>query len=296
MLKIGIVGSDNSHAIAYSKLTNIDRIVGDRAQVVGLWGAEPERTKEVSEKGQIPLIVEKPEDLIGKVDAILVVDRHGDLHLPHALPFLEAGIPVYVDKPLTISLGDAVQLFETSRTNNALMTSYSSLRYAAAIDDLASSLEGLGQIHAGHMTGPCDFGSEYGGPFFYATHVLEMALRLLGDEVATVRAVRSGSTVVVTLTWANGPVLTISYLAGAAYHFHVTLFGAKGMVAEEVLGGDATYAAGLKAFLAAVESGQAPLTFEQMLRPIAIVHAIQHSLDRDGVAVEVQPLVDEALA
>jgi predicted dehydrogenase len=296
MLRIGIVGSDNSHAVAYSKLANIDRIVGDTAQVVAITGPDPERTKEVAGLGNIPEIVDRPEDLLGKVDAVLVVHRHGDLHLKNALPFLEAGLPVYIDKPLTISLDDAAQLFRTAKMNNALLTSYSSLRYADTIEQVAGSLEQLGKIHAAHMTGPCDFSSEYGGPFFYATHVLEMALRLLGDDVATVRAIRIGSSVIVTVVWQNDTVLTISYLTGAAYHFHLALFGEKGMISEEVITGDAIYAAGLKAFLKAIDAGEAPLTPEQLIRPIAIVHAIQQSLANDGSVVDVQPMIDQALA
>lgn len=230
MLRIGIVGSDNSHAVNYSRLANIEGVVGDDARVVAITGPDPERTKEVAGLGNIPEIVETPQDLLGKVDAVLVVHRHGDLHLANTLPFLEAGLPVYVDKPFTISLDDGAQLIRTAELNNALLTSYSSLRYASTVTDIAASLGDLGRIHAGHMTGPCDFSSEYGGPFFYATHVLEMALRLLGDDVTTVRAIRVGSSVIVTVTWANDTVVTISYLTGAAYHFHITLFGEKGMV------------------------------------------------------------------
>jgi predicted dehydrogenase len=295
MLRIGIVGSDNSHAVNYSRLANIEGVVGDQARVVAITGPDPARTQEVAGLGNIPEIVETPQDLLGKVDAVLVVHRHGDLHLANTLPFLEAGLPVYVDKPFTISLEDGAQLIRTAAEHNALITSYSSLRYATAVTEIAASLDDLGKIHAGHMTGPCDFSSEYGGPFFYATHVLEMALRLLGDDVRTVRAERVGSSVIVTLVWANDTVLTISYLTGASYHFHVALFGEKGMASEEVKAGDQAYGAGLQAFLDAVKDGQAPLTGEQLLRPIAIVHGIQQSLDQGGAAIEIQPMIDQAL-
>jgi len=296
MLRIGIVGSDNSHAVNYSRLANIENRVGDDVRVVAITGPDPERTKEVAGLGNIPEIVPTPQDLLGKVDAVLVVHRHGGLHLENALPFLEAGLPVYVDKPFTVSLEDGARLIRAAEQHNALLTSYSSLRYATAIVEIAESLDKVGKIHAGHMTGPCDFSSEYAGPFFYATHVLEMATRLIGDDVDTVRAERHGSTVLVTLTWKSGAVVTISYLSGASYHFHVALFGEKGMVSEEVIAGDQGYGAGLEAFIDAVNEGKAPLTGEQLLRPIAIVHGIEQSLANDGSVVQVQPMIDAALA
>ena len=126
MLRVGIVGSDNSHAVNYSRLANIEGVVGDTARVVAITGPDPERTKEVAGLGNIPEIVGTPQDLLGKVDAVLVVHRHGDLHLANALPFLEAGLPVYVDKPFTISLQDGAKLIRAAAKNNALLTSYSS--------------------------------------------------------------------------------------------------------------------------------------------------------------------------
>jgi predicted dehydrogenase len=290
MTKIGIIGSDNSHAVAYSKLANIAGRAGD-SRVVAISGPDPERTKEVAGLGNIPEIVERPEDLLGKVDAILVVHRHGDLHAEHAIPFLKAGIPVYVDKPFAISLEDCRAMLAAAQEGNALLTSYSSLRYAPTTTDLANRLDSLGEIRVGQFAGPCDFESEYAGPFFYATHVAEIAFRLMGDDIRTVRATRSGKNVVADVTFANDAIATFSYLGDAAYHFHATLFGTNDFAATEVIAGDDAYAAGLNVFLDAIKAGGAPLTPQQLLAPIAFVHAMQESLARDGAAVDVASIL-----
>ncbi|MGI8483888.1 MAG: Gfo/Idh/MocA family protein, partial [Thermomicrobiales bacterium] len=192
--KIGIVGSDNSHAIAYSKLVNGDLLMGGTARVVGIWGQDPARTQEVATAGQIETIVDTPDGLLGNVDVVFVVDRHGDLHASHALPYLEAGIPVYVDKPFAISLTDCRQMLDAAKGSGAFITSMSSLRITPETSALAEQAAEIGDIRAAQFAGPCDFGSEYGGPFFYATHVLEIALRLLGDEIESIRADRIGQT------------------------------------------------------------------------------------------------------
>jgi predicted dehydrogenase len=290
MTRIGIIGSDNSHAVAYSKLANIAQRHGD-ARVVAISGPDPARTEEVAGLGQIPEIVGNPADLMGKVDAILVVHRHGDLHAEHAIPFLKAGIPVYVDKPFAISMEDCRAMLAAAEEGNALLTSYSSLRYAPATSKLAEGLGTVGEIRAAQFAGPCDFESEYAGPFFYATHVAEICFRLMGDDVKTVSAERSGKTVVANVTFGNGAIATFTYLGDAAYHFHATLFGKDDFAAEEILAGDDGYQAGLQVFLDAVANGERPLSDQQLLTPIAFVHALKQSLEENGAPVEIAPFL-----
>jgi predicted dehydrogenase len=285
MIKIGMIGSDNSHALAFSKLANIDRVLGDRCRVVGIWGAEADRTQEVAREGGIETIVENPADLLDAVDLAVVVDRHGDLHAGHALPFLERGIPVCVDKPFAIDMDDCRRMLSTAQESGAALTSFSALRYAPATDLLAAEIDQIGEIKAAHFAGPCDFESPYGGPFFYATHVVEVSLRLVGEDIATVAAKRNGKSVVVTVTWENGAIGTYSLLGDAAYHFHATLFGSKGMVAQELLGGDSAYAEALNRMVQMAETGEPPLTADQLLLPITIIHAIQSSLANNGAEI-----------
>ncbi len=104
MIRLGIVGSDNSHAIAFSKLCNVadNDLRVDGAKVVAVYGEEAERTAEVSREGQISKIVERPEDMIGDVDAVLVVFRDGGKHRKFAEPFVRERIPTFVDEPLVV--------------------------------------------------------------------------------------------------------------------------------------------------------------------------------------------------
>ena len=59
----------------------------------------------------VPL-VDKPADLIGKVDGVLVESLEGGVHLERATPFLEAGLPCYIDKPFACSAADARKIVE----------------------------------------------------------------------------------------------------------------------------------------------------------------------------------------
>jgi predicted dehydrogenase len=285
--RIGIVGSDNSHAIAYSKLVNIEKIVGDEAAVVGIWGAEPERTQEVAGLGQIPAIYDSPEALLPDVDVVFVVDRHGDLHKPHALPFLEAGIDTYVDKPFAIALDDIREMQAAAAKSGAFLHSGSSLRITPDTDALMAQVDGIGEIVAAQIAGPMDIASVYGGPFFYATHAAELALRILGDDLESLAAERTGETTVVNATWAGERQVTFTYLNGAAYWFGATVFGTKGVAHQSVRANDDGYAAIVKLVLGSIADGTRPLTDTQLLLPVVFVHALQQSLANGGARVPI---------
>ncbi|MDQ3654097.1 MAG: Gfo/Idh/MocA family oxidoreductase [Chloroflexota bacterium] len=295
MLRVGIVGSDNSHALAYSSLLNVERVAGPDARAVAIWGQEPERTREVAEKGRIDTIVATPEEMLDSVDAVFVEDRHGDLHAEHALPFLERGLPVFVDKPLAIPLKDMSRLIAAANASGSFLTSFSSLRTAESTDAIAAQAASIGAIRVAHFAGPCDFESIYGGPFFYATHAIEIALRLVGEDLASVSAVRAGKNVVVTAVWADETIAAITYLSDAKYHFGASLYGTEGMATGEVLANHDGYRTAIGIVLDGMASGKRPFTDEQMVRPVAVVHAIQQSLANGGASVEVAPLIALAL-
>jgi len=295
MLRVGIVGSDNSHALAYATLLNVEKMAGDEARAVAIWGQEPGRTREVAEKGQIETIVDHWEDMIGQVDAVFVEDRHGDLHAAHALPFLERGLPVFVDKPIARSLADVRAILTAANASGAWVTSFSSLRITDTTEALAAEVAGIGEARVGQFAGPCDFESEYGGAIFYATHTVEIALRLMGEDLRSVSAVRSGKNVSVTAIWENGAIGTFSFLGDAQYHFHATVFGTEGLASGEILANHDGYRLSAGIVLEGIKTGTRPYTDEQLVRPVAVVQAIHDSLAGNGTTVEIAPLIAQGL-
>jgi predicted dehydrogenase len=286
MIRIGIVGSDNSHAIAFSKLCNLDEQLHlDGAQVTALFGLDPARNKEVAEAGRIPKIVEKPEEMIGNVDAVLVVFRHGDLHRQYAEPFLRARIPTFIDKPLAIRPGDARTLLDLAEETGTPLTSFSTFRYARDMLAFKKEADDKGPVRSAVFSGPADRESEYGGLPFYGVHLVEMAQALLGTGVERVHAAENKKNLVATLHYDDGQVMTLNFLGDAAYVFHMLAFGKQGWVGRALDSGTC-YFDGLQVVLSMVRTGTMPLSREELLEPVLVLAGVERSLG-SGQAVKI---------
>lgn len=282
MLRIGIVGSDNSHAVAFSQLLNTDRGMNDprwaEAVCAAIYGTDPARTAEVAKLGSIPRITESVEEMVDLVDAAMVVWRHGDLHAPSALPFLRAGKPVFVDKPFAIRVEDCQAMLHTAAASGALLTSYSTTRWTPAIRRLRERAAEYGELRMGQVTGPADLESEYGGLFFYANHAVEMLFALFGHGAGAVFARQGQGNVLATVRWPDGRLANLNFCKSAKATYAATLHGTEGWVSERLdIGG--CYADGLEQFIRMVRTGERPLSDAELLEPTRLLHALLRSLE-----------------
>jgi len=280
VIRIGIVGSDNSHAIALSQLCNLNDTPEQKAirgaKVVALFGLVRERNEEVAAAGRIPTIVRKPTDMIGMVDAVFVVFRHGGLHLRYVKPFLQARIPAFVDKPLACSAADAKRILALANRNRVLLTSYSTIRWAKGTQELIGKCAELGGVRSGVFGCPSDPTSEYCGIHFYAIHAVETMQQVMGTGVTEVAARQSGKNTVAAVSYGDGRTATLHLLADSKHGFYATAFCKEG-VAGGALDISDCYCAGLTRILRMLRTGKRPLTDQQMLEPIRVLDAIVNS-------------------
>jgi len=286
MIRIGIVGSDNSHAERFPELTNLperpaeQRVEG--AQVVALFGLEEKRTQEVAQKTRIPKIVSDPKEMLGMVDAAMVVFRHGGLHLQYAAPFIEAGIPTFVDKPLAATPADAQAIVDLAVRKGAPLTCFSTLRYAKGVPEFIKGLEAIAPLRTGIYTSHATRTNEYGGLIFYAIHAVELMLAAHGPGIQEVRAAQYGTNVMAICGHKNSQILALNLLA-TSYGFNMQVYGDKG---HRLLDVDAStcYREGFQVFLDMVRTGVPPLSYAEMVEAVRIVDAVERSL-QTGKAV-----------
>ncbi|MFE0151654.1 Gfo/Idh/MocA family oxidoreductase [Nonomuraea sp. NPDC059007] len=276
-MRLGLIGLDNTHADHAIRHLNTERALGD-VRIVALCGGTAERTAQLSGQGGVEFGVDRPEDLIGRIDAAIVMDRDGDLHRPHAEPLLKAGVPVFVDKPLAGTSADAEAILAAARTGGVPVTSSSALRWA--VEAMRDRLEALGPIRSVVATGPVQRESPYGGVAFYGVHVVEMALHLLPPPEDEPRiSVLPGGVLAVARAGAAHAVLNlVERDAGGAVPFAVQVTGARGVLAEQLsLGKDYTLPA-LRLFAEMVQSGKPPLDEAALLAPVRMLEALTRAV------------------
>lgn len=261
MLKLGIVGSDNSHAIAFSRLCNVSGDVKG-VRVTHLFGLEEARNAEVAAAGRIPNIVRDPREMIGQVDAVLVVFRHGDLHLRYALPFIRAGLGVFVDKPLAVKPADARRLVREALKAGTALTSFSTVRFAP--ETVKAARTARRGTNGGVVFGPADPESPYGGLIFYGIHTVETMLEVFGYEVETVQAVRTERGVLAQCAYRDGTLVSLQFLPQGARQFGLLLHTPRAPRFYQLDLSDC-YRAGFKVFCRMFRTGRWPFAPEQLV-------------------------------
>ena len=280
-IRIGIVGSDNSHAEQFAKIANglhdAGRVAGVRCVAISAPHNTRGRTKEVAAHGGIEHVVAAPEEMVDMVDAAMVVYRHGGLHLEGAMPFIEKKIPVFIDKPLATSVRDAKKLLEAARRKKTPVASFSTLRFCDGFIEFQKEMKAIGDLKAGVFKSPGDLRSKYGGVFFYGIHAVELMHATMGYGARKVSAVARARHVLATVLFDGGRMAQLPILEGPAHTFHVTAHGTEGEVARRIDPG-AAYLAGMKVFLKMVRTGKEPFTHDELLEPVKVLEAIDKSI------------------
>lgn len=275
MFNIGIVGAENSHTAAIAKVINVDkRLRGVR--VTHVWGESAAYARKAAEAGQIPHIVKRPEDLIGQVDAACVDHRHGKLHLPAAAPLLEAGLPLFIDKPFCYRRAEGKRFLARAAELGVPVCSFSTLPKQQTFLDFKKELKKLGRVHTLVSTGPCDIKSKWGGIFFYGIHQVDMVLRLLGYDLKHVQVARgAGANHSASLAYADGTLATMNLVGGGRAGFHLSAICEKGRLDRDIVFDESPYLSGIRDFVRMFRGGKTAETPETMLGPVAVLEALE---------------------
>jgi len=288
-MKIGIVGAENSHCAHIAKSLNIEKDVPGW-EVTHVWGETPEFAAKAAHEGRIPTIVGDYTEMIGEVDGVAIDHRDGKHHLPAARPFIEAGVPVFVDKPFCTDLAEGVEFVGFAREKGVPVTSFSVISLQQSVLAFSQAAKKLGRLRSVFTAGPCDVESEHGGVFFYGIHTVEMVCNLLGAEPALVTIARHNTDAVATVTFDGGPIATFAFLRDLWNPgFTAFAYGEEGAHYAELPFDQKMYLAGIRTFGTMFETKQEPLPPVAYLRPVAILEAMQESL-ATGRPVKVKPV------
>ena len=273
---IGIIGAENSHTAGFGKLFNIEKSFPG-IEVKYVWGETEAFAKKAMEGGNIPQMVKDPNDMLGKIDGLIVDHRHGKFHLEPAIPFIKAGIPTFIDKPFCYRAAEGKAFLQLAREHGTPVTSFSSIAHSYETFAIKEQLKGIKNINQVVRYGPVDLESKYGGIFFYGAHIVQPLLYLFGDNVQKVQVHQNGKNSSASLVFKDGMLATLIFTTkkyGWSTHVETEegIIPLKANIEEEKPG--LNYVDMVKMF----KTGKEPRSYKSIIHCVAVLEALEKSV------------------
>lgn len=194
------------------------------AKVTHVWTQDRKLTDDIAKASNIANCVTYFEELIGSVDAVLLARDDAENHCNFARPFLEAGIPIYIDKLLALSLSEANKLLDLQSYKGQIF-SCSALSYADELIPDSTALSNIGEIKS--LVGYTSKSWER-----YAVHVIEPLLRFLPDNEEIVKASRwqAGDRTTLHIEYSSGIDAHINTLGNSSVPIMIKVIGTTGCI------------------------------------------------------------------
>ena len=277
MKKIAILGCENSHADAFLKCIGEKEEFRD-VEVVGVYSDDPAAAQKLKESFGTPVLTDYA-DAVGKIDGLMITARHGDSHCKFAKPYLASGIPMFIDKPITIREDEAVDLMRALKSKGTPVSGGSSLKQDALVKQLKLEAQNEvgGRTLGGYVRAPYQKDSIYGGFYFYAQHLVEMVCEIFGHFPISVTARENGGHIHVLFHYENYDCVGL-FCNGSYVYFASRMAQNAANALTIPITGDWFYEE-FKEFYALL-SGKAQSTpYETFIAPVFIMNAIVRALE-----------------
>jgi hypothetical protein len=297
-LRLGIIGLDTSHVVAFTKLLNDANDPGHVAGgkvIAGFKGGSPDiessanrvegYTKQLQDQFGIR-IMDSIESLCHEVDAVLLESVDGRPHLAQARPVIEAGKPLFIDKPVAGTLRDAFEIYRLAKQHKVPVFSSSSYRFYDSL--VALKMTDVGDVRSVLSYGPATLESHHPDMFWYGIHPTEALFTILGPGCESVVRTTTPDTDVISGIWSGQRVGTLLALRKGPTPNKVIVFGTK-QVAEQKGSGD--YAPLVREIIKFFKTGVSPVSAEETLQIYTFMEAADESKRQGGAPVKISDVI-----
>jgi predicted dehydrogenase len=302
-LRVGIIGLDTSHVVAFTRVMNGPKAPAELAgiRVVAAYpGGSPDVassrdriadfTAQLRDKLQVA-IVDSIDELLSRVDVVLLESVDGRPHLEQVRPVLRAHKPVFIDKPMAGSLADAIEIARLVEETQTPCFSSSSLRFSPEVVALKNDPK-IGPIQGCATYSPCSLEEHHPDLFWYGVHGVEMLYTLMGPGCEKVSRAQTKDTEFVTGVWKDGRIGTFRGLRGKS-GYGALVFGAKGIV-------PAVPSVGYEPLLVEIgkffRTGTPPVSLKDTVEILAFMEAADESKRQGGAPVTLESVMTKARA
>ena len=299
-VKVGMIGLDTSHAVAFTRLFARLRDrpdVPDVKVVVGCPMSVPDNPSsytrvegytETLRKEWNVTIVETIDALLPLCDAVMIESVDGRPHLAQARPVFAAKKPLFIDKPLAGSLADAREIVRLSRETGTPFFSASALRFCAGFREIKEDAS-LGRITGCAAWSPCSLEEHHPDLYWYGIHGVDPLFMIMGKGCEEVWRVHTADFDLAAGRWSGGRIGTFRGLRKGG-RYGLTAFGEKAVRHSppdlpDVYGGLVVEIARF------FSTGVPPVDPEETLELFAFMSAADMSKERGGAPVKLAELL-----
>ncbi|WP_304068572.1 Gfo/Idh/MocA family protein [Pedobacter glucosidilyticus] len=297
--RVGIIGLDTSHAVAFTKTLNA-------ADTAGVYlgykvvAAYPQGSLDIkSSIERVPGYIEEVkklgveivssiDELLKKVDVVLLETNDGRRHLEQALPVLKAGKRMFIDKPIAASLADAMAIFKASEKYKTPIFSSSSLRYMDGLEEARNGK--FGKVLGAQTYSPSPLEPTHPDFFWYGIHGVEMLFTIMGTGCKSVSRVHTTDTDLVVGLWEGNRIGTFRGLRSGKKDYGITVFGENDIVELNNFKG---YNPLLQKIVRFFETGKAPVNPKETLEICAFIEAADESKKNNGASVNIEAVFNK---
>lgn len=276
MKRIAILGCENSHADVFLKFIKEKEEFSD-VEVVGVYSDETSTAEKLNEQFGAP-VMNDYADAVGKIDGLIITARHGNNHYKYAKPYIDSGIPMFIDKPVTINEEEAIDFMRALMKKNVRISGGSSLKQDVFVRELKQDAENLvgGKTVGGYVRAPYQSENEYGGFYFYAQHLVEMVCEIFGRYPISVTAKQNGKQIHVLFHYEEYDC--VGLFCDKNYLYYASRM-AEGSAKSSVISVTNTcFYAEFKEFYDMLSSDTQTIKYEDFISPVFIMNAIERSL------------------
>jgi predicted dehydrogenase len=301
-VRVGIIGLDTSHSPAFTRLINSADGEGliDTYEVVAAFpygsrtiASSYERIPQYTEavRGLDVEIVDSIEDLLSRVDVVLLETNDGTLHLEQALQVIAAGKPLFIDKPVAASLEEVLAVFDAADAAGVPLFSSSSLRYMSS----AQAVRGgsIGTVLGATTYSPAHLEPSHPDLYWYGIHGVETLFTVMGTGCEVIVRTHTETADAVTCTWEDGRIGTFYGMRDGETGYGGTAFGTDGTAP---LGPYEGYEGLVHRILEFFESGSSPVDAAETIEIYAFMSAADESTRLDGAPVRIDAVLERARA
>jgi predicted dehydrogenase len=299
-IRVGIIGLDTSHAIAFTTILNAEN-PGPEFSNCRVVAAYPNGSADIrSSVERIPAyteqirglgveIVDSIDALLTRVDAVLLETNDGRPHLDQALPVFKAHKRLFIDKPMAASLADVIAIFELARKYDTPVFSCSALRYGP--NTMAAASGAVGEILGCDTYSPCGLEPTHPDLCWYGIHGVESLFTVLGSDCLSVSRVAEADSDMAIGRWSGGRIGTFRGMRTGAQQYGGTVFGSQGNASVGEYAGYAPLVADIVKFFRGAE----PTVSEQeTVAMFAFMEGADESKKLGGQPVSIETIIKRA--